>query len=495
MRTRGICVRVAVGLLAGASGPAWGQDGPATAPARRPGAVNVVVFAMESLRRDAVGVFGAEPSVTPTFDRLAREAVLFEDCSAAAPEMTPAAVSLLTGASPCELRCWTYRDELTRALSLLKSTLEREAVASVAITDSPNFSALQKADSGFGELLARPQVRGNVLKRWLRDQPARPFFAYLHERLPSGFADTAFFTKPDLAAGERDKLDAFTLTLEQYRRAVQSDFARGAEPGDTKASAYVRRSMEELEASREFAAAAYRDAVHEADNRLATVIEALQEEGEWERTVLIVVGLTGVGLGQRDGWLTGYSVYEELIGVPALIRFPKGEFAGQRITHPVSSQDLMPTVFDYAGWIGHATALEGVSQLPALRDPSTAASAPPRVVSVRLDRQNFYRRWNKERGERNIVVRDGPWKLIQNSDVDTAELYRLDEDPGETNNRIESDAAVGKRLRELALAFEAKCGEAPRDVRRDLIESLDEEALRVLREAGVVGEKEGTGTP
>src|ERR1039458_135637 len=61
---------------------------------------NVVLISIDTLRADHVGAYGYSPSITPNFDRLAKEGVLFEHVYTPVPLTLPAHTSLLTGEYP-----------------------------------------------------------------------------------------------------------------------------------------------------------------------------------------------------------------------------------------------------------------------------------------------------------------------------------------------------------------------------------------------------------
>src|SRR5262245_20068920 len=66
---------------------------------------NVLLISIDSLRRDAVGCYGARPTFgtaapSPVLDRLAASGVRFQDAYASSPWTLPSHVSLMTGRSP-----------------------------------------------------------------------------------------------------------------------------------------------------------------------------------------------------------------------------------------------------------------------------------------------------------------------------------------------------------------------------------------------------------
>jgi arylsulfatase A-like enzyme len=66
-------------------------------PTPAPGAPNVLIVVLDTLRADHVSAYGYPRETSPNLDRLAREGVLFENAIAPSPWSLPSHVSLLTG--------------------------------------------------------------------------------------------------------------------------------------------------------------------------------------------------------------------------------------------------------------------------------------------------------------------------------------------------------------------------------------------------------------
>src|SRR5262245_53946502 len=88
--------------------------GLAVAPGiQRPSAPpNILVIVADDWSYPHAGAYGDKVVKTPTFDRLAREGVLFTNAFAAAPSCTPSRASLLTGRAVHQLEeggnLWGY---------------------------------------------------------------------------------------------------------------------------------------------------------------------------------------------------------------------------------------------------------------------------------------------------------------------------------------------------------------------------------------------------
>ena len=64
--------------------------------------INIVIYLIDTLRADRVGIYGYNRPTTPRIDALAASAVVFERAYAPAPWTLPSVASLMTSAFPCE---------------------------------------------------------------------------------------------------------------------------------------------------------------------------------------------------------------------------------------------------------------------------------------------------------------------------------------------------------------------------------------------------------
>ena len=61
---------------------------------------NLLFISIDTLRADALGVYGQRLAPSPNIDRLAAEGVRFEHCSTAAPSTLPSHATMFTGKYP-----------------------------------------------------------------------------------------------------------------------------------------------------------------------------------------------------------------------------------------------------------------------------------------------------------------------------------------------------------------------------------------------------------
>ena len=174
---------------------------------------------------------------------------------------------------------------------------------------------------------------------------------------------------------------------------------------------------------------AYLASISFADAMVGRLLDALDESGRADQTIIVLWSDHGWHLGEKQRWRKS-TLWEETTRVPLLVVAPGVTRPGSRTAAPVSLMDLYPTLKALAGLRvpGHA---EGTSLVPLLEDPD--ASWEHAAVST------F--------GFRNHAVRDHRYRYIKYADG-SEELYDHERDPHEWENLASSDDMrdVKKRL-------------------------------------------------
>ena len=119
---------------------------PATAGAERP---SFLVFVLDTVRADAVSVWGEVEGTTPTIDRLAAEGVRYERAHASAPWTLPSLASLMTSTFPCEHGLLVDGDRLPESISPLAERLRASGFGTLNLHANPYAGEMSGLDRGF----------------------------------------------------------------------------------------------------------------------------------------------------------------------------------------------------------------------------------------------------------------------------------------------------------------------------------------------------------
>jgi choline-sulfatase len=166
-----------------ASAAAAGEPAPPAAGAR----ANIVIYLVDALRADRLGVYGQPLPLSPRLDGFAARATVYEQAWAQSSWTRPVVASLFTGLQP-EVHGVNGRlDRLGGGMATLAERLGRAGYATAAVVANPNASATFGLDRGFDEFVLMPADRRRSSDvhaeavRWLDSHDgSRPFLLYVH---------------------------------------------------------------------------------------------------------------------------------------------------------------------------------------------------------------------------------------------------------------------------------------------------------------------------
>lgn len=164
--------------------------------------------------------------------------------------------------------------------------------------------------------------------------------------------------------------------------------------------------------------------------QLGRVLDALDRQKLWDKTLVIFVGDHGYHTGERQWWNKN-TLFERSCRAPLIIAAP-GVKGGQTTRSLAEFVDLYPTVADFCGLkVPHAVA--GVSLRPVLAKPD---------ASVKAAAFTLVTRGPKLHGQ---SIRTDRWRFTQWSDG-AQELYDHNTDPEENHDVAKANPAVVEKL-------------------------------------------------
>lgn len=186
----------------------------------------------------------------------------------------------------------------------------------------------------------------------------------------------------------------------------------------------------------------YRAATSYSDAQVGRVLEALDELGLADNTIVVVWGDHGFSLGEHGLWVK-HSPFELANRIPLIVRAP-GVTPGVA-DGLVESVDLYPTLVELASLPAPAH-LQGTTFVPALRDPG--AELKPAVFtrwqnsdSVRTERYH-YTEWRNDNGK--VVAR-----MLYDHETDPGEMHNVAGDPAYALAQTDLSRLLSDHLTEL----------------------------------------------
>jgi arylsulfatase A-like enzyme len=375
-------------------------------PAADPGAPNVLLLILDTVRAQSTSLYGYARRTTPRLDALADSGVRFEHAYSTAPWTLPSHASMFTGRYPHEISAdWLtpldradmtlaerFRDAgyvtggfvgnymVSREVGVARGFMRyddfqrdvRQLAMSASLTTWLfHWPRLRRPLKWYDQVNRRPadDVNAGVM-RWVRARGARPYFAFVnyfdaHEfYLPPPPFATMF--GPDTAR----KNWHIGFSMRNGGIAYRTDKA----------------VMKPHEVAGELAA--YEAALAYTDSRIGMLLDSLQAAGALKNTIVVVTSDHGEHFGEHGKFEHGMSLYPQLLHVPLLIHAPGQVPLGLRVQRTVSLRDLAATIESLAlrsnklpgaslsGLWGADSATFSPSAVQASRTISTLADVP-----------------------------------------------------------------------------------------------------------------------
>jgi len=326
------------------------------ASAERP---NILLICIDALRADHLGAYGAPPGRSPSLDAFAAEGAVFERATSVASWTKPSVVSLLTGLYPTQhgvMRASRKKvDVLGPAAETVAETLHGAGYSTVAFVQNDHLQKRSSGlDQGFDLYVDDAGVAPVLTHRflsWLDASTTVPFFAYLHYLDPHWpYVSDVVPSALALSPAETMRLAGWGLRTEHWwllRERVNA--------GKLKLDDSDVRILDKL----------YSAEVFSVDAVLGRMFRLLRGAGVLDHTLVVVTADHGEGFLEHASLDHGYGLYDELLRLPLLVRFPGGEYGGRRVAAQVQSVDIVPTLIDVAG-LPSRSELPGRSLMPLL---------------------------------------------------------------------------------------------------------------------------------
>ncbi len=405
----------------------------AAAPSPRPPRLQVLLVSLDTLRADAIG------SATPALEAFARRAQVWSPHYAAASWTKPSHASLLTGLPPEVHGARLEEDAISPSVETLAERFRRAGFATQGLVHDCLWLdrrwGFDRGFEGYRVVHWREDQAVRATADWIAVHRDRPFFYFLH--LYTAHSDTRRLPYESDGMHPAKVKELFGVPGYGCRQGFcASDLLLHIDSGDV---ALLPREPEILHYL-------YRAGVSELDSALGHLFRDLEEEGVFDRLLIVVTADHGESFEEHGALLHSASnVYREILEVPLIVKWPGGQHAGEVRATPTSSLDLAPTLLAAAGLA--APGLPG--SILGERDPAAPivsgttyesivagglqAIFPPADGAVRIfDLARDPREQEDLAGSRPDLVARLRRELRLRLEADKALLAALERSPGQT---------------------------------------------------------------
>ena len=422
---------------------------------------NVLFIAVDDLR-PSIGCYGDSHAITPNIDRLAERGVRFNQAHCQVAVCNPSRASLMTGLRPDKLGVWTlpihFREAMPAAVTMPQwfRQFGYTAVSHGKIYHNPTpdpqswsepIRAMPRLKAAYpdgtpdriravqkelpkndwrknnlrGPSTAAPDIDDNKLVDGARTDMAiedlrrlggtdEPFFlamGYIRPHLawiaPKKYWDMHDPVQlPVVTDGSvTANTPAYALS-NSYEMTHYVDLVDFPKPWDSPpvTDERARHLMH-----------AYYACVTYIDAQIGRLLDALDEEGLAENTIVVLWSDHGWKLGEFNGWgkMTNYEIDTR---VPLIISAPGLQTAGEQSDELAELLDLYPTLCDLAG-IDTPDFVDGTSLVPNLNN-----------VDVHVNRAAFSQYYRNFEGREYMgyAIRTNEYRFVEWRDFSTSEV-------------------------------------------------------------------------
>lgn len=453
---------------------------------------NIIIITMDTTRRDHLSCYGYNEQTTPNLEGLAKENLIFENAYSTSSWTLPAHASLFTGLYPSKHGAyvkeglWGYKvlNEKNITLAEILSQHGYKTAGFIGGYFCSSFFGMSQGFDYYNENLINlfaefgnffvtgiyrslfpvrdifekhgfagkriaPQINRSAFK-WIKKNCQAPFFLFLNYFDPHH--------------------PYYPLDDSQLRHLSGVPVERGGyvEWEERLVNKILRRKHALTGKEKKYLLDRYDSEIKQMDSAIGELLKLLKELGMYDNCIIIITSDHGESFGEHGLMLHTPAVYEELVKVPLIVKYPKAHNKSGRVSAPISLVDIMPEVLTVIGM----PIPQGVQGVPF-------SQRRQNVIVERYKDKSW--KWTAYPfGERSIcALYEGNYKYLWASDGKN-ELYNLSDDPQELNNLLEQMPGIASEMgKKLGQWVQSSDKDHPEDKSYKVSREV-EEALKAL---------------
>ena len=469
---------------------------------------NILLIIMDCARANNFSCYGYDRKTTPNIDKIASEGILFEQCISVAPWSVPSHASLFTGKFPFQHQMNHSNPHFDGKFDTLAEILQSNGYQTAGFSSNAwigHDTGLARGFDSFFETwkpisnppiskLARikKKIKGSkalypvrLIKRKFftntskSDKSAKHINTMVKNWLANSSKENPFFifvnyseAHLEYKAPEPFKTMFLPTQFQKRIKSVNQDnrafFAGKIKMEDE--DFYILRFL-------------YDGAIAYLDYRVGGLVDYLKVNNLLDDTILIITSDHGENIGEHNLMDHQFCLYDTLLHIPLVIRFPKEFPPGLRITKQVQNIDILPTLLDIIN-VNSDMEMEGNNLLSDnFRDFTYAEYAKPVLVIENLRSKYPDVDFSKYNHELKMIRTDS-MKLIYSPTKD-CELYDIKNDSEELHDLTQNYPGKVEELKQMLFDWlEPKKNENAKKSEATL--EFDEATKKHLRALGYI---------
>jgi arylsulfatase A-like enzyme len=376
---------------------------------------NVILFTIDTLRKDVLGCYGSKNKLTPFIDSLQERCIKLTNLQAIGPYTQASFPGILTSSYYLE---YGRQKKLPSKRTLISEVLKKSGITTAAFHSNPYISDYFGWNRGwdvfYDSMEAEvsqevPYIKGDEINKEVREWLSsyikggeyQPFFLWLH-----------YMDVHEPYVPEKKYVDMVDTSINLSKEEMFNLFK----------NTLLRRDLSD-KAKIELLKKLYFAHVREVDSYVEEFFNMLKEFDLLEDSLVIMTSDHGDEFGEHGGLSHDGKMYSELINVPFLI-FDSTKERGEVSDTLVSNIDIPPTIVHLFG-LEPEENFKGHSILPLKDYPERGC------FGEAIDKRGVH---EKETDRPIYYYQERQLKIIYRESMDSWQMYDLEKDPEELNN-------------------------------------------------------------
>lgn len=423
---------------------------------------NILWYCTDQQRFDTIAALGNRYVHTPTVDQLVHDGVAFTTAYCQSPICTPSRSSFMTGLYPSRVHNTrngndTFPDHPPLISKLIAdSGYDCGMIGKFHLTSS-GYRTEPRLDDGYSFWKFSHAPRddwdtGHDYAEWVRARGGDlNAMRESDERVSPEFHQTTWATDMAIEFLGQDRSGPWLLNINIYDPhppfIPPKVYADRFNPDDMPGPWFEDSDLAQQAIFKDIdfqdevltpeqhhakeAQAKYYAMIAQIDDQFARLLQAIDDAGLTDNTVVIYTSDHGEALGDHGLMYKGCRFYEGLVRVPLIFRWPGKFQPGLRSDALVELLDLTATVVELAG-LDQPDYMQGRSLLPILTGEADPSHFRDSVRCEYFDA--LHPHFTGGSGAFGTMYRRGKWKLVVYHGSGLGELYDLENDPKEFHN-------------------------------------------------------------
>lgn len=428
---------------------------------------NVLLISIDTLRADHLSCYGYHRKTTPNLDHVANDGVIYENAYSTAVWTPPAHASMLTGLYP-SFHGAVDDNRLSKNIPTLAEVFLKNSYKTVGFVNNSQVGELVGFERGHETFIevwrgtggtplisrgikylirSAKEVLGvndhgahrtnQLARQWIKERKDDSFYMFIHHIEPHNPINPPHPFRNKYFNGRDDQgIDKKKLYLVAHNPLICF-------------TDNIKLNDPEIEALKGL----YDGEISYIDYKIGEFVNFLKKEDLYDNTLIVITADHGEHFGEHGLYSHVASLYEPILHIPLIIKYPEGFKKQTRISDLVQLIDIYPTLIEACGL--DLTFLANVQGKSLFKKSLTQKDHDyiiaewegriPDFVLKRVQDPRTDSIVSKFR-QTMLMIREGSYKYILNSSG-IEELYDLDKDRYEGDNIIETKKDIAASLR------------------------------------------------